>query len=332
MLKLVTMIFFCCAFASCTPRISFDKETHPPAPDYSDTTAWDCLPTHHNASDTVPPNSGERDMQATAAVDVFYIYPTLDFSGANWNADIHDKKLNKRIEETAVRVQAGAFNGSCKVYAPLYRQGTLACFYDKNENGKEALNLAYHDIRAAFQCYIKHYYKGRPFIIAGHSQGTLMAYKLLQEFVDTTVLHKQLVAAYLIGYHIEPGYFKNLKPCDSATQTGCYITWNTVEMGGENSSLAKFFSGVCVNPLTWKRDTGLVNANYDLGSVNFTFKKIDIHEVGTAIRKGVLTVTPPIDKGYKTFRTGYHIYDYNFFYMNIRQNVAQRVKAYLSTH
>jgi len=145
-------------------------------------------------------------------------------------------------------------------------------------------------------------------------------------------LRKQLVAAYLIGYHIEPGYFKNLKPSDSATQTGGYITWNTVEMGGENSSLARFFSGVCVNPLTWKRDTGLVSAANNLGSVNFTFKKIDMHEVGTAIRKGVLTVTPPVDKGYKTFRTGCHIYDYNFFYMNIRQNVEQRVKAYLSSH
>jgi len=334
MIRTGIVLFALCVFAACKPWRSFDEETHPPPPDYSQTDAWACLPTKHNASDTVPPNSGEMDMQSTAQVDVFYIYPTLDFSGANWNADIHNKKLNKLIERTAIRVQAGAFNGSCKVYAPRYRQGTLASFYDKTGtgSGSKALELAYQDIRAAFQYYIKNYNKGRPFIIAGHSQGTLMAYKLLQEFVDTTSLRKRLVAAYLIGYHIQKDYFKNLKPCDSATQTGGYITWNTVKMGGENSSLGKFFAGVCINPLTWKPDTGFVDSRYDIGSVNYSFKKIEPQELGTAIRGGVLTVSAPVNKGYKTFRTGYHIYDYNFFYMNIRKNVQLRVEAYLKTH
>jgi len=123
-----------------------------------------------------------------------------------------------------------------------------------------------------------------------------------------------------------------LKPCDSATQTGGYITWNTVKMGGENSSLGKFFAGVCINPLTWKPDTGFVDSRYDIGSVNYSFKKIEPQELGTAIRGGVLTVSAPVNKGYKTFRTGYHIYDYNYFYMNIRKNVQLRVEAYLKTH
>lgn len=332
MLKRAAFVFLCFLFTACKPWRQFDKEKHPPAPDYSSADAWACLPSKHNASDTVPPNSEAKDMQAIAPVDVFYIYPTLDFSSANWNADIHNQRLNRRIDETVMRVQAGAFNGCCKVYAPRYRQGTLACFFDKKDNGKKAIDLAYKDIRNAFQYYIKHYNKGRPFIIAGHSQGTLLAYRLIQEFVDTTALRKQLVAAYLIGYHIQEDFFKNLKPADSAAQTGCYITWNTVKMGGENSSLSRFFSGVCINPLTWKQDTGYVDARYDLGSVNYSFKKIEPHEVGAAIRKGVLTVTPPVDKGYKTFRTGYHIYDYNFFYMNIRKNVQQRVNAYLKSH
>ncbi len=331
MVKRGILLFFIAFFAACKPPGNFEDYTHPPIPDYSQPDAWACLPTKHNASDTVPPNSGEKDMQATAAVDVFYIYPTLDFSAGNWNADIHDTHLNSKIEKTAVRVQASVFNGCCKVYAPRYRQATLYSFLDKKDNGKKALHLAYTDIESAFRYYMKNYNKGRPFIIAGHSQGTLMAYQLLQEFVDTTALRKQLVAAYLVGYNIKKPYFKNLKPCDSATQTGCYITWNTVKTGGENTELSKFFSGVCINPLTWKPDSGYVDALYNLGSVNYSFKKVDVHEVGTAIRKGVLTVSPPIDGGYKTFRTGYHIYDYNFFYMNIRKNVQQRVTAYLKT-
>jgi hypothetical protein len=328
------IILFCIVFLeACTPLGSFDGNTRPPVPDYSRQDNWICLPVKHNASDTVPVNSGEKDMQATAAVDVFYVYPTLDFSGGNWNADIYNQHLNKRIEKTAIRYQATVFNGSCKVYAPLYRQGTLACFYDKKGTGSggKALQLAYSDVRAAFQYYIKNYNHGRPFIIAGHSQGTLMAYKLLQEFVDTTPLRKQLVAAYLVGYHIQKDYFKNIKPADSATQTGCYITWNSIKWGEQDGNLSKFFSGTCVNPLNWKTDSAFVDTNYDMGSLNHTFH-IEKHEVGAACRNGVLTVTPPKHEGYKTFGTGYHIYDYSFFYMNIRKNVQQRTDAYLKQH
>jgi hypothetical protein len=329
--KGITFILLC-IFASCKPWGSFDDYPHPAAPDYNLPDSWVCLPSKHNPSDTVPPNSGETDNQMNAPVDVFYIYPTLDFSSDNWNADINNNALNKIIERTAVRVQASAFNGSCKVYAPRYRQGTLYSFIDKTGSGKKALQLAYSDVRSAFQYYLKNYNKGRPFIIAGHSQGTLMAYQLLQEFVDTTPLRNKLVAAYLVGYKISKSYFKNLKACDSATQTGCYITWNSVAWAGQNSELSKFFAGVCVNPLTWKQDTGYVDRINNLGSVNYTFKKVEEHEVGAAIHGGVLTVSAPVDGGYRTFRTGYHIYDYNFFYMNIRKNVHQRVEAYLNIH
>lgn len=315
----------------CTPHGDFEQYTHPPEPDYSSADAWACLPTKHNGSDTVPVGSGEKDMQAAAVVDVFYIYPTLDLSGGNWNADTHDKKLNDFIDKTAIRVQATAFNGSCKVYAPRYRQGTLASFYSLEGNGGKALKLAYKDIESAFQYYMRNYNHGRPFIIAGHSQGTLMAYQLVQEFIDTTALRKQMVAAYLVGYRIRKDYFRNLKPCDSATQTGCYITWNSIKPGEENSKLSKFFSGVCVNPLTWKQDSGYVDALYNLGTVNHKFK-IDQHEVGAACKNGILSVSTPRDGGYKSFGTGYHIYDYSFFYMNIRKNVQQRIDAYLKGH
>jgi hypothetical protein len=330
MLRLGTLLFLLVFFSACTPHGNFEDYTHPPLPDYSQTDAWACLPTKHNASDTVPLGTSEKDMQATAQVDVFYIYPTLDLSGSNWNADIHDKKLNKFIEKLAISSQATAFNGSCKVYAPRYRQGTLASFYTLNGNGGKALQLAYTDVEAAFRYYIKNYNKGRPFIIAGHSQGTLMAYKLVQEFIDTTPLRSQMVAAYLVGYGIQKSFFKNLKPCDSATQTGCFITWNSVMQGKENVSLSKFFTGVCINPLTWKPDSGYVDALYNLGTLNKNLK-IDDHEVGAACRSGVLCVSEPKDRGYKPFGTGYHVYDYNFFYMNIRKNVQQRVDAYLKS-
>ncbi len=66
-----------------------------------------------------------------------------------------DERLNKTIEKTAILAQATAFNISCKVYAPRYRQGTLACFYSLPGNGGKALQLAYTDIESAFKYYMK---------------------------------------------------------------------------------------------------------------------------------------------------------------------------------
>lgn len=311
------------------PWGSFEQYTPPPSPDYSKADAWAGLPCRHDAPDTVPPGSGLTDNQNKAQADVFYIYPTLDLSTNEWNADIHNKTLNKLIDRTAVRDQASVFNGSCRIFAPRYRQAILYSFMDKSGSGKKALDLAYSDVRNAFIYYMLHYNNGRPVIIAGHSQGTLMAYRLIKEFFDTTAFRYQLVAAYLVGYHINKDSLKNLRPCDSAGQTGCYVSWNTVAWGGLTNALGDYFQGVCINPLSWKRDSTYVDADSNMGSVNFKFNHIDKHEVGAKCKDGSLWISLPKSLGYAPLAGSYHIFDYNLFYMNIRANVDERVNAYL---
>src|SRR6185437_3941890 len=315
------------------PHRAFDKYTPSPVPDYSKESAWVALPWQHDAADTIPSNSGLKDEQATAKVDVFFIYPTLDFSNKGWNADITDVDLNHKIEKTTIRQQASVFNGSCRIFSPRYRQATLYSFLDTKGDGKKALDLAYSDIRQAFIYYMKNYNKGRPIIIAGHSQGALMSYRLLKEFFDTTALRQKLVAAYPIGFQIIKDSLKNLKPGDSATETGCYVTWNTVKWGGlSNEDMREHFKGVCVNPLSWKQDTAYVDARENKGSISYRFNGILPNVVGAACRNGALWVSRPSEGSFFALRGSYHIYDYSFFYMNIRANVAQRVQAYLAKH
>jgi len=314
------------------PLHSFGQYTPPATPDYSKEDAWAALPWRHDAADTVPVGSGLRDQQDSAKVDVFFIYPTLDFSAQGWNADIHDEKLNEKIDKTTLRQQASVFNGSCRIYAPRYRQATLYSFMDKTGNGDRALDLAYSDVRQAFIYYMKHYNKGRPIVIAGHSQGAIMSYRLLKEFFDTTELRHRLVAAYPIGYKIIKDSLKNLMPGDSATETGCYVAWNTVKWGGLSERNAQHFSGVCVNPLSWKQDDKFVDCQYNLGSLGSSFKLITPGVVGAACRNGELWVSEPSSGSFLALGKSYHLFDYGLFYMNIRANVAQRVNAYLDKH
>jgi hypothetical protein len=59
----------------------------------------------------------------------------------------------------------------------------------------QALELAYGDVKKAFEHFISHLcVDGRPFIVAAHSQGTRMVARLLAECVEGTPLVERLVA------------------------------------------------------------------------------------------------------------------------------------------
>lgn len=299
----------------------------PPAPDYSKAKYWSALPFRDDAADAIPANETWID-DSKKEVDVFYIYPTMFMKGG-WNADVDDKKLNKRIDNKPVRYQASVFNARCRVYAPRYRQANIKAFYAKPENSKAAFNIAYEDVKRAFEYYLQHYNQGRPIIIASHSQGTYHSRRLLKEFFDTTALRSQLVAAYAIGYAIYDTMYTNLKPCNSADQTGCYITWATFKKGYHPVATG-LYGNVCVNPLSWNCDTIEVDKSKGIGGMLLDFNKEYEHTCSAEIHDHHLWIQTnmPIVSGW----TNLHVADYNLFWYDIRANVAKRVDAYLKQH
>ncbi len=59
------------------------------------------------------------------------------------------------------------------------------------------------DVYAALDYYFKHYNQGRPFILAGHSQGSMMLKIALTDyFKEHTDYLERMVAAYVIGFSI----------------------------------------------------------------------------------------------------------------------------------
>ena len=303
---------------------SFDPTRQPAAPDYSLTANWSALPFRADAADKIPADEQWVD-DSLKGVDVFYIYPTLYMSGKTWNEDLSNKKLNRRIDTKPVRYQASVFNASCRVYAPRYRQVKVKAFYDK-ENGPKALDFAYQDVKRAFQYYLDHYNNGRPVIIASHSQGTHHARRLLKEFFDGTALQNKLVAAYVVGFAFDESTYKTLKPCDKPTQTGCYVTWASYKKGYV-PLISELYGTVCVNPVTWNRDTVAVDRSKSMGAILLDFNKKYEGACGTEIHKHYLWVDVhmPIVRSW----TVLHIADYNLFWYDIRKNVHDRVQAYL---
>ena len=314
----------------------FSDNLIPPVPDYSKTENWASLPTKSDPADEVPLKSDLKNEQAEAKVDVFFMHPTVftkqPKNQYEWNADVNDGQMNESVDNSTILNQASAFNGSGKIYAPRYRQAHYHVYVttDKDDK-KKSLDLAYSDIKASFEYYLKNYNQGRPIVIASHSQGTTHATRLIKEFFDNKLLQKQLVAAYIIGIATQPNVFETVKPCKSGDETGCFVSWNTYGRDFyPKSHKSGLNTAVSTNPLTWTLDSTYAPASMNLGGVgrNFTMYPTIVDAQN---HQGMVWINRPNIAGSKLVKNeGWHIADINFFYVNIRKNLANRVEKYLA--
>ncbi|WP_425389535.1 DUF3089 domain-containing protein [Ekhidna sp.] len=313
-----------------------DLELVPPAPDYDQMKYWIAHPDIQDMADEVPGKGELKEYQANAAVDVFFVYPTIYSKKQDkehpWFADVNDNKLNEDIATSTIKYQASVFNGSAKVYSPLYRQAHIGVYYIDNLPLKvEALEFAYTDVKKAFEYYLEHWNDGRPIIIASHSQGTNHAVKLLREFFENRPLMDQLVAAYIVGMPLDKGTFSYIPSCDDPDDTGCWLTWNTYARDYYPANHEFWYGDALnVNPLTWTTDTTYVSWGKNKGGLLKNFKKIRPGLADAQNKDGMLWINKPRFFGNFLMNWNrYHIVDYNLYYLNIRENVAQRVEAYL---
>lgn len=316
-----------------TRSINYQFKSNNGRPDYSNLNYWAASPFKNDPSDDVPKELAQQPKDSIA--DVFFIHPTT-YTDRNmpegWNADIDDQTLNQKTDNSTILYQASVFNKYCRVFSPRYRQANLMAFFsDDMDSADAALDIAYEDVKSAFEYYLKNYNHGRPIIIASHSQGTLHAGRLLKEFFEGKPLQKQLVCAYIIGLPVFANYFTQLKPCRDSTSTGCFVGWRTFEEGYIAPFIEKEkIKAFVINPLTWTMDTTQAPAELNKGGVLRNFHKLIPGVVQAQIHGNVLWVNKPKFFGNIFLKTkNYHIADYNLFYENIRENAGTRIRAFL---
>lgn len=339
------------------PKREFDRMPEPGAPDYGDARYWAALPDKRDGADATP--IGMRNRQSDASVDVFYIHPTTYFSRAGWNQPLDDESAN-RGTEFALRAQASAFNEIGRVYAPQYRQMSFNGYLSASDGDRDkALDLAYGDVRAAFRTFLERWSRGRPFIIAAHSQGSGHGLRLVSELMSDLGtdpgLRKRLVAAYLIGTPVPQDALRETLPgvplCATPEQTGCAVFYNTVEANAfEPGERPKRFERVrawypggfrsveqprllCVNPVSWRADRESSPQSAHLGAIhaerNRPLPEPQVRRVSARCdQDGLLQTTLPDGEWRQWWFGGdQHVNDYQLYYMDIRANAAQRVAA-----
>ncbi len=305
--------------------LSFDETKIPEAPDYANEDFWAVLPDKHPLELKNVIGSKTEAKRA----DVFFIYPTIltDRKNTAWNADIRDPEIRKDVLEGTIAYQASAFEAAGNLYAPFYRQSHYKIYvapYDKEE--APSRNVAYSDVRKAFQYYLDNYNNGKPIILASHSQGSIMGKMLLLDFFDNKPLQQRLVAAYLPGIRVMEIEFKTIKSLETPISTNGYVSWNTYKRKKYPKRYKEWYSGGTVtNPITWGNE---IRSNYDqhLGVLN-TDNQIYPNALEVEVIDGMLWSTvPKIPKRFfLSLIKNYHFADINLFWKDIQQNAIQRV-------
>ncbi len=209
-------------------------------PDYSKDSAWLCLPGRSDPCSTplgttaLTPNgygsTGRSAVAKEAPLDCFYVYPTVS-RDEGMNSD-----LNAGPEEKgAALTQFARFASACRTFAPVYRQMTLAAVaaYSAGADIHDAAALAYHDVAAAWRNYLLTRNDGRPFVLIGHSQGSLMLQMLIAREIETNpALARRMKLAILPGFNVlvpqgrlVGGTFKKTPLCNRPGETGCVISY-----------------------------------------------------------------------------------------------------------
>jgi hypothetical protein len=183
----------------------------------------------------VEPSGASRVVAAApdpkAPIDCFYVYPTV----SNQLGPMASGDADPEVQGIA-RFQAQRFAQRCRVYAPLYRQGTvpgifLGGFTDATRQA------AYSDVLAAWRSYLAKDNKGRGVVLIGHSQGTGILRRLIREEIDPDpAARARLVSALLLGGNVlvkkgsdRGGDFQNVPLCRADGQTGCVVAYSTFD-------------------------------------------------------------------------------------------------------
>jgi hypothetical protein len=292
---------------------------------------------------------------AGSRFDCFYVYPTVSLEGAP-NADL---AVQPAEIDAAVR-QVAQFSRLCNVWAPMYRQRTLAAPPSLGFDSQQAAIVEYDSLLSAWKDYLAHFNDGRPIILIGHSTGATVLIQLLQQFFDgNAALRSRLVSALLLGGHpyVAPGStvggsFRTIPACRSASQTGCVIAYNSYYGVPPSTSVFGHPAGsaLCTNPASLgggsaPLDTILeTRGNSPAGpAVTTTYVEYPGLYTASCVTAGgatYLQITPaaasPGDPRPRLTNNlgadwGLHAYDPNLALGNLLQDVAAEEDAYPPT-
>lgn len=293
-------------------------------------------------------------------VDTFFVYPTVYINPDKDAYDIvpiDDETMRAGVAGN-YKSQAVIYEDLTNLYEPYYRQTNLATLIGKSP--EEFMEFQYQeqrtDVYAALDYYFENYNEGRPFILAGHSQGSMMLKISLRDyFKEHTEYLDRMVAAYVLGFSITKEDLEinpALRFAEGADDVGVIVSWNTEGSGNRDQENVVVTEGaISINPINWKRDDTKAEASENLGDhlpvkdengniTGFDEKQPGRLDAQLDTERGVVICTTMADNYISVDALdddtpnpfgpeSLHNMDYAGYWGNIRENVQTRIKAYM---
>lgn len=331
--------------ARMAPRVAFVALPALPADAYENPDLWIARPDRTgDPAQFLPPGISH---QRRGRAQVFFLHPTTFYGRNHWNAPIEHWDSRMRADLT-VRSMASVFNDEAGVWAPRYRQASLGSFMTDRPEARRALAIAEADARLAFATFLRRIPRDAPIIVAGHSQGALIALHVLRDMVRGTAVARRVVAVYLAGWPVSPRRDlpqTGMTACVRTEQAGCIMAWMTFAEPADPRqaiTMASHYPALdglpaddaplCTNPLTGGLgDTAPASANRGSLALGDELRgpALIAPSVGARCDRGLLIVSGPPHLGDEVQAGGnYTFYDFALFWRNLRDNVAAREAAW----
>ena len=287
------------------------QEIMPPAPHYDDASQWYI-----------------HDQKGVA--DIFYIISTETGDHMEGADTCHFANTQNPLQRSQMFREMAAvdtfYTGKLNYYSPYYRQVSMHTLADGKKLPSRMLR-AFDDVKQSWQYYLTHYNQGRPFVLAGYSQGAAAVIEILKEMPDS--IAQRMVASYIIGYKVttdDMDVIPNLRPARGATDCGVTVCFNSVASPDCEIDLVSGGNLLCINPVNWRTDTVSASFVYDFPPVKERLSVACDPEHHLLIVKDFKTdeILPVIG-----VPGNYHNFELRFYHPYIRRNIADRVKAYL---
>ena len=309
MIKKVLLIFLIELMG--TVPVSSSTDILPPAPDYGDASQWYI-----------------HDQNGVA--DIFYVISTETGDHMEGTDSCHFANTKHPHQRAQMLMEMAAvdsfYTGKLNYYSPYYRQVSMHALTDP-KRFPARMAKAIEDVKVSWQYYLEHFNQGHSFILAGYSQGAAAVLAIMKEMPDS--IARRMVASYVIGYKVTAGDLddiQNLRPARGAADIGVTVCFNSV--ASPEGELAAVSGGnlLCINPANWRTDTVSTSFIYNMPPVRDTLTVACDPEHHLLMVKGLdkQEILPVIG-----IPGNYHNYELRFYHPFIRQNMADRVEAYL---
>jgi hypothetical protein len=338
-----------------TPRVAFTAPPALPASFYDTPQGWIARPDGRKSDPArwIPPQRMTPHEPSVGPAAIFFVHPTSAFDTTRWNTPPSDP-VSAGQADRFVRLQASVFFNAGRVWAPRYRQAVFGAFMTDKRAATQAVDLAYGDVKLAFEAFLKSNPDG-PIILAAHSQGSFHLLRLLAERAGGIDFRSRLVAVYAPGWPISLQHdlpALGLPACTAARQTGCILSWQSFGPPANTSALDAAFAAtpgfdhksrkdsamLCVNPLTG--GAGLDGPAASNGGVligdgdALTTQLVSPGHVGAKCTPNGILLLDSAPKLGPAVMPGnnYHVYDYSLFWSNLWADALMRTAAWQTTH